>query len=348
MQAFLKRVFRKDIVAITQNVANLIAGCIRDIRLYGIVTEIGKRIAWFGNIVKEVNNLNVWLNKEYEKLKRKLYRTIFGARLSTPLIIYQPGKVGSITVHESLKTAFEKLDLITPIHHAHNLNYIDTIEESIREARKDPAPSLKKLEESRLLRQEIDADQFQKWNIVSLVRDPVALRASTMFQVLDEYIPDWLELTKENKLSIQDLQHLLLSRKEFDPEYLATWFNKQVKNLFGFDVFASPFNIKQGFKIYRSPLSRFSFMVIRLEDLDRVAHKAFYDFIRLKDFQVINQNIGDEKPYSQLYKQFKATPLPGEYLDTAYKTQYARHFYTPQELETFRNRWLHPEIKKGH
>jgi hypothetical protein len=320
MQAFLKKVFRKDVVAVTQNVAN--------------VTTI-----WLQN---------TWLYKVAKQIDRKLHTLAFGDGLLIPMIIYQPGKVGSITVHQSLKIAFEKLGLTTPIYHAHNLNRIEIVEESIKQARKDPAPTLKKLGESKLLRQEIDTDQSKKWNIVSLVRDPVALRVSTMFQVLDEYIPDWLELSKENKLSIQDLQHLLMTHKEFDPIHLAGWFDRQVKELFGFDVFSSPFNVRQGFKIYRSPSLRFSFMIIRLEDLDRVAHKAFYDFIKLDEFQVINQNIGEEKPYSELYKQFKATPLPIEYLDTAYTTQYAQHFYTPKELLAFRNRWLHPETKKGH
>lgn len=315
MQVFLKKIFRKDIVAIIQNIINAIINRIK------------------------YSNFPIW----YNKFDNKLINFFSGHRLEIPIVIYQPGKVGSSTVHLSLKIAFEKLDLTTPIHHAHNLNHIEIIEKNIQITRKDPAPTLKKLAESKVLRQEIDQDPNKKWNIVSLVRDPVALRVSTMFQILDEYIPDWAERRKENTLSIEDLQQLLLTGKEFSPVRLTEWFDKQVKAVFGFDVFASPFDQQKGYEIYRPKKSRFSFMLIRLEDLDRVGPQAFNQFIGIRRFKIINQNVGEQKAYSELYKQFKSAPLPAEYLETAYNTPYARHFYTPQEIETFRQRWLKPK-----
>lgn len=338
MQPFLKKVFRKDVIAITQNV-------------FGLVHNL-----WVSNTARFFNNIStiytnwldknkVWFQNKWKEVQEKLHKFLFGEFLRIPIIIYQPGKVGSITVHRSLKEAFRKLDLDTPIHHAHNLNKLDTVKASVKKNRKAPAATLKKLDESQLLRDEIDQNRRQRWNIVSLVRDPVALRVSTLFQLLDEYIPNWAELSKEGKLSILDLQKLLINRPEFDPLHLSTWFNNQVKPLFGFDVFAIPFDTKAGYKIYRWPLRRFSFMIIRLEDLNRVAPEAFNEFLELDDFQLINQNIGDEKPYKELYKQFKSLPLPADYLDAAYSTKYARHFYTADELQAFRQRWLHPEIK---
>lgn len=335
MQAFLKKVFRKDIIAIIQN----IVGLAQNFWLYNITPAINR---FNDSLVK----YQIWFQNTQKKYYTKILSIFFGDFLRTPLIIYQPGKVGSMTVHRSLKVVFEKLNLDTPIHHAHNLNRIEIIKESVTQHRKAPAATLKKLEESQLLRAEIDDNPSQRWNVISLVRDPVALRVSTMFQVLDEYIPDWAELAQEDKLSIADLQQLLITRAEFDPIHLVGWFNNQVKPLFGFDVFASPFNTQAGYKIYRQPFNRFAFMIIRLEDLDRVAPKAFQKFLMLDDFEVINQNIGSDKPYSELYKKFKSVPLPAEYLDIAYSTLYARHFYTAAELEVFRQRWLHPEIKK--
>ncbi len=332
MQAFLKKLFHKDIIAIIQNVIQLILNWIKYTPVAILNTIFARE--------------KIYFQDKTMKIEGAITKKIFADRLQTPIIIYQPGKVGSITVHQSLKVAFEKRGLTTPIHHAHNLNDIEFIEESVKQTRKSPEPTLKKLAESKVLRQEIDANPSQKWNIISLVRDPVALRVSTMFQILDEYIPDWPELRKENKLSIADLQQLLLTSKEFNPIRLSEWFDKQVKNVFGFDVFATPFDIDRGYKIYQPETSRFSFMIVRLEDLDRIGPQAFNKFLKIRRFQIINQNIGEQKPYSKLYKEFKSVPLPVEYLDIAYNTPYAQHFYTAQEIETFRNRWLNPQAKK--
>lgn len=326
MQVFLKKVFRKDIIAIIRNITGAIIHWLQ----FHVFNNIA---AW---LQKATIQFKVWREQLNDQYKKKM----IGDRLQVPTIIYQPGKVGSITVYQSLKTALNKQGISTPVYHAHNLDRIEAIEEFVKQARKAPENTLKKLDESKALRREIDGDPSQKWNIISLVRDPVALRVSTMFQILDEYIPDWPKQVEENKLSIEDLQHILLTEKELNPAFLAAWFSNQVKGLFGFDIFSSPFDVEQGYKIYRPFRSRFSFMIIRLEDLNRVAPRAFYDFIRLENFQVINYNIGEQKPYSELYKRFKTTPLPAEYLDAAYKTQYARHFYSPKELEAFQKRWL--------
>lgn len=347
MQAFLKKVFRKDIVAIIQNILGVVQNfwahhisppIMRPI--YSLNTWWRTTLIWLQQVVRELTEKQ---KTSSDQLKEKVDTAVLGNQLNIPLIIYQPGKVGSITVNQSLKVAFDKLGIKTPIYHAHNLNNISVVEASIKQARKNPGPTLKKLQDSRELRHQIDSNPFKKWNIISLVRDPVALRVSTLFQVLDEYIPDWAELIKAEKLTIKDLQRQLMTRKEFDPIHLSGWYNKQVKDLFGFDVFASPFDVEKGYTIYRSPLSRFSFMIIRLEDLNRVASDAFYNFIRLEKLQIVNQNVGSDKHYSELYKKFKTVPLPVEYLDAAYATPYARHFYTAEEIEAFRNKWLHPE-----
>jgi len=318
MQEFLRKTLGKDIVAITKNLSALF---------------FSEAISFFQLILSRSKG---WLR-----------RTIFNRELSVPIIIYQPGKVGSTSVQQSLDAAFKLLDMHTPVYHAHNLNRIELIEESIKQHRKDPSKTLKKLATSKALRKEIDRKPSKEWKIISLVRDPVALRVSTMFQLLDEYIPDWAELVKANQLSVQDLQELLLSREEFAPQKLTAWFDNQVKDLFGFDVFSVPFDTEKGFTIYRLPNNRFSLMIIRLEDLDRVAPKAFQQFIGLNKFEMIKANVGDEKPYRELYRQFKSLPLPAGYVDSAYDTPYARQFYTPNELEAFRQRWLNPTITEG-
>ena len=47
---------------------------------------------------------------------------------------------------------------------------------------------------------------------------------------------------------------------------------------------------------------------------------------------MVSTNVGDEKSYSALYKEFKKRPLPAEYVEQGYQTLFARHFYTPEEI----------------
>ena len=80
-------------------------------------------------------------------------------------------------------------------------------------------------------------------------------------------------------------------------------------------------------------------MIIRMEDLNRVAENAFREFMGMESFSIISTNVGKEKPYRKLYEQFKKLPLPASYLDKEYSSRYARHFYTEDEIAAFRKHW---------
>jgi hypothetical protein len=277
---------------------------------------------------------------------------------TAPIIIFQPGKVGSLSVQKSLEEAYKALGIPVTvsyghviqeqvanarpqvaIYHSHALNLLDRREQFIKRTRTDPKDSLELIKGWRLLRQEIDAHPDQRWNIINLVRDPVAIKVSALFQVLYQHIPDWEQRLKEGRLSMADLDELFYSKDEFGFKGQDQWYDNQIKALWGLDVFAVPFAREEGYQIYQAKNIRL--MTIRLEDLNRVAEKAFAEFLGLKDFQVVSTNVGDDKSYAELYKEFKKRPLPVDYVDTGYQTRFARHFYSEEEIAGFRKRWLH-------
>ena len=256
---------------------------------------------------------------------------------SSPIIVFQMGKVGSATVQESLIRAYKNLSIEVPIHHVHILNDLERIEQGVRQERENPADTLMGIEEGKKLRQQIDSNPDGYWKVISLVRDPVARNVGTFFHNLDEFIPDWRTRHAEGRLSLEDLQNKFLEIKSIhsSPDW---WFDAQLNPVFGIDVFASPFPAASGYKIYwnkpHTPL-----LVIRLEDLDRCAGEAMSEFLNLDNFEVIRANVGEEKEYANLYKAFKELPLPAEYVEKMLSTRYARHFYTDEELQRFSNRW---------
>lgn len=256
----------------------------------------------------------------------------------TPIIIFQPGKVGSTSVQHSLEAAYKKIKTSAPIYHVHALNYLDQREEFIKNTRTNPTESLHIIQEWRELRKEIDDHPQKKWNVINLVRDPVAMKVSALFQTLDQHIPDWQARLKKGTLTVANLNDLFFSKTEFGFRGLNTWYDNQIKALWNIDVFAEPFPHDNGYQIYKK--DNINLMIIRLEDLNRVAERAFDHFLGLKKFEIVNVNIGDEKPYAELYNQFKKKPLPEKYVEEGYQTRFAKHFYSEVEIAAFRSRWI--------
>ena len=266
-------------------------------------------------------------------------RAQIDARLLTPIVIFQPGKVGSMSVMASLKQKFKNMGLSTAVYHAHRLEKIDEQIEFVKKARNAPSNTINKLIESKELRHQIDTNPEQAWNVLTLVRDPVAQRVSALFQLIHEYIPGWQDRLRGGQLTLPELQNMLFEKEEFDIQRLDNWFDEQLKPVWGVDVYQLPFNCDLGYQVYK-PNPRVNLMVMRLENLDNVAKKAFYEFIGIRNFSVVHTNTSEEKPYRELYDQFKALPLPSTFVEAAYNTRYARHFYSTEELQAFRKKWL--------
>lgn len=254
------------------------------------------------------------------------------------IIVLQPGKVGSRTVETSLKETYKSLGLHAEIYHAHALNKLDEREKFIVKTRKNPKDSIEVFKKWKQLKENIESDASKKWHIVNLVRDPVAMKVSALFTTLYQHMPDWKARMKANTLSMNDLDELLYSKEEFRFKGLDRWYDDQIKALWEIDVYNTLFPSQNGFQIYHA--ANVSLLVIRLEDLNYVAVSAFKQFLNIPEFHLMSVNIGDKKPYSKLYKEFRSRPLREKYVDEAYSSRYANHFYTRDELDAFRRKWL--------
>ncbi len=267
------------------------------------------------------------LNSLYAALKSRfapLYK-------KNPLIIYQMGKVGSETVERSLAVH----DLQRPIFRVHSL-----VEEHINAGLSGAGVSFENYrhrsrhaEHGLYLAKEVARGlQRGHWQVITMVRDPVAQNVSSFFQLIDLFIPNFAA----GELSAADLMEVFLKHYPADSNFI-NWFDVEMKPSFGIDVFASEFPSQAGYKIYREP--HVELLLMRLEDVDRCAPAAFQEFLKIDDFQIVKQNEAKEKKYYQLYKQFKDEAVfPSHYVDAVYGSKYARHFYSEAELAAFRQR----------
>lgn len=268
-----------------------------------------------------------------------------------PLIIYQMGKVGSRTIFNSLKPL--KLDM--PIYHTHGLTRSYIAEREIRSKRyfrKEEsnfinliAPSWK----SQYLRKLIDRGfDGKKCKVVTLARDPIAVNVAGFFERIDKVdyadsghmytiksIKDEYEFTGR----IDDMASLkrIFFEKYAHDEPL-TFFDCELKSVFGIDVFESEFPKSEGYKIYEG--EQVDVLLIRLESLNECARKAFKEFLNIEGFTLVNINVGSEKDYAYLYQKFKDfVVLPDTYIDKMYSSKYTQHFYSEEEICRFKMRW---------
>ena len=301
----------------------------------GLCTESVKRLA-------ETNYYSARAFYKYQlKRAKRRYK-------EPPLLVYQMGKVGSSTVVRSLNVL--KLDM--PIYHPHFLSKNRIAETEAKRKkffRTERYSYLKRPWLYQFLRGEIDKALIgEKWRIVTLTREPIGRNISTFFENLAvrtlhygheyEIQSDYYDISPTIvKLdALEELTDLFLSRVRHNSPLV--FFDRELKAIFGIDVFAHEFPKAKGYDIYEGENA--DVLLIRLEDLSRCARKAFHEFLHIEDFALVDTNIGSEKDYAPIYKKFKQTvSLPETYMNDMYQSKYMQHFYSQEEIKRFERIW---------
>ena len=254
---------------------------------------------------------------------------------TAPILIYQMGKVGSASIQASLDA--RNLSSI----HAHFLSW-----QSLADVEKYylglPHANLPEhVSRSKRLRAIIDETWGRiRWKVITLVREPVARTISDVFQNLTFSMPHINDLDKNNAFE-QISAYTLEQFNKFDEkkDYICTWFDKEIKDVFNLDIYALKFNKRDGFQIFTAENA--DILLIKLEKLSECHQQAFQDFLGIQNFQLIMANVGNQKPYKRLYDNvLDSISIPDDCLDRIYTSRFARHFYTPDEIQMLKRRWL--------
>jgi hypothetical protein len=253
--------------------------------------------------------------------------------IQDPIIVYQMGKVGSSSLYRSLLA----MDLDVPVYKIHFLNDLDKHEQWMRQAMPENSDGFRMFDLGRQLRREMEHAPHQKWNLVSMVRTPVPRGISGFFQNLEATFPSFQQVGGYDKTTAPQLVEYFVTTY-FD-RVPNEWYDQQVKDLFGIDVYATEFPKARGYQIYCNDNVRL--LVIRLEDLNRCITDAMREFLGIPNFQLKNENVGEQKKYADLYREFlNALRLSPERLALWHDGKYATHFYTPEELADSVKRWV--------
>lgn len=249
-----------------------------------------------------------------------------------PIVIFQMGKVGSAGVYHSLKNS----GLDNKIYHVHILHGLEELREKAMVKYEDPTDVLKGFDQALTIKNEILGKSDSRIKLISLVRDPVRQALSAFFHGSLWHLPDIEERWNRKEISFDELTVHFLEKHNHNAA--DQWFDSQLKDLFGLDVFLKPFPHNKGYQIYR--MDKVALLLFRLEDLDWTAPPALERFIGLKDFSIKKENTGSEKWYGELYRLFlKQARLPSNYVEEMYSSRFATHFYKEKELAGFRQQW---------
>jgi hypothetical protein len=170
--------------------------------------------------------------------------------------------------------------------------------------------------------------------LITLVREPVGRNISDFFRHMDLFMDS--NPAEGNLHSVEALITGFLNRPP-NPVPL-TWFDREMRPVLSFDVFARPFPKEKGYARYT--LGPFDLLILKLEVPDTEKERIIADFVGLERFDLTRWNTGAQEDYAETYRRFKQRlVLPRAHLDELLTSKYARHFYTDAEIARVYERW---------
>jgi hypothetical protein len=258
-----------------------------------------------------------------------------GERGPRALLVYQMGKVGSATVERAL----DRLELDRPVIHVHFLStrHLDVVAGG-RSCGffAPPEPKL-----GWALRRRIhELGPRIRCDIVTLVRDPIAREVSGLFQNPERAPVDlrgdcagW-DVSRAVGHLKQRLDH------DYACDYAHGWFDRELKEVFGVDVFAQPFDAQRGYQVIEGERARV--LVLRLEDLDATLARGLSELLSREvtlpeaSRHNVRTRTADGRAYAAV---LEALRIDRAVCERIYAHRFARHFYTATMLEDFTRRW---------
>lgn len=128
----------------------------------------------------------------------------------------------------------------------------------------------------------------------------------------------------------------VMTQLDSDVEFM--WFDKELKELTGTDIFAYPFDKEKGYAWIKE--GNVEILVLKMEQMDK-NEEIVGKFVELQDLKYVNSNIGEGKYSKYIYQELKKQfSLQTDWLRAYYMgNERFLHFYSETEIDSFCNRW---------
>lgn len=292
-------------------------------------------------IIDNITHIFVFYIIPHQPLSRIVIRPINSAKqpeIQKKIFIWQMGKVGSASIFDSLKpyTKTMEWDVSSFITHDHWVKHNNILH----------------IHSHEILYNFLHNNE-EKFNIISLIRDPIARNISSVFQSMTTNEP-WNKLFIANTEEFQSYSYLKqkslietqLSRLNAE-ESIVTWYDNLFKTHFYYpqvdkyliDIYAKPFNQEKGYQTYESKTPRVKMIILRLEDLATLSEELG-KFLGINNFEIMQTNVAKDKWYKEIYAQFLRGYNPSKTeLDKIYQSKFMTYFYSPAQINSFCEKW---------
>jgi len=120
--------------------------------------------------------------------------------------------------------------------------------------------------------------------------------------------------------------------------YISTWFDVQIKDSLGINIFDYEFNKKNGYSIIKK--NNIEVMLYRMENLSQIFSKAMEDFIGIPKLKLSMKNITTKKSFEKINEKITQNfYLENEFLEKVYSNRIVKYFYSEEEISEFYNYW---------
>lgn len=266
------------------------------------------------------------------KLTSRLEQIRMLSDFEDKIFIYQMGKVGSTSLEKSIKNSVHWHSFYPFF----NRRIYNSSYNKIKLPTRIVAPV-----EYFMIRNlfKMKVKSGNKLKIITLVREPISRNISFLFQFAPIFLYK-IYFEKGNRANVDKTLELL--EEEFYERLWHTsaneWFDQDFKEVTGIDIFDHDFDQTKGYAVIEE--NNISVLVLKMEQLNENI-EVIGEFIGDDHFEIVRDNMGSEKWYADLYRTFKKNFRPKEdYVDALYQSRYMKHFYSPQEIQAFRRKWL--------
>jgi len=262
-----------------------------------------------------IDEMRIETNNYLKNLLRIVKYNYLFKKYDSFCVIYQMGKVGSKSIHNTL---LSNSNINIPVFHTHSIRH-DSMYVDIKKL-------FKKIN--------IDRDKIK---IITISREPVSRNISSFFEAIKIFMPDFnpnIDIIDDNE---QQLIYKLIEVffKKFHHTYPLTWYDVEFRSTTGINIYELEISKD---RIYS--LDNFELLVLRKEDTDELKQELIKEFFQLNNFNLINMNISSQKKYSSIYSSFlQKISFSKDYLDEMYNSKYTKHFYSVDEIDKFREEW---------
>ncbi|MCP3851077.1 MAG: hypothetical protein GY694_12685 [Gammaproteobacteria bacterium] len=250
----------------------------------------------------------------------------FQKKYYNPVLVYQMGKVASETIYYSLK----KVSGIN-VFHIHRLNpenILKVKEEHLK--RGDAAPNE---EENLYLYENVIKSPKVSIKIITLIREPISRNISAYFQNLKSFegMSDAYNILEVEKLIssfIEKYNHIVPLE----------WFNIELYPTTGINIYKYNFPKNLGYQVIEE--APYHLLIMKHDLDDKIKERCIEDFLGIDSFSISNFNEASKKNYAEAYGNFlDSIKLSNQYINKMLSSQYARHFYSENELKKISERW---------